>query len=173
LYRFTAKLDQMEISLAEELEHLKKYLEIIHIRYTRHFESKVYVDDKYLNASIIKLSLQPIVENAVKYAVEPRNGKSAVIVSAYPEGNDLIIEIGDNGMGFKTDTLQNLKEQLANITHQPNHGMKAYDSLGLINVHNRLVLFYGKSYGLDIHSFPEKGAVVSIRIPFNRKDNIS
>ena len=173
LYRFTAKLEQSEISLTEELEHLKKYLEIIHIRYTKHFESKVYVDDKYLNASIIKLSLQPIVENAIKYAVEPKNGKAAVIVSAYPEASDLIIEIGDNGMGIKPDILQNLKERLSSITHQPNHGMKAYDSLGLINVHNRLVLFYGKSYGIEIHSFPGKGTVVSVRIPFKRKDNIS
>lgn len=173
LYRFTAKLEQSEITLTEELEHLTKYLEIIHIRYTKHFESKVYVDDKYLNASILKLSLQPIVENAVKYAVEPKNGKAAVIVSAYPEGSDLIIEIGDNGMGIKTDILQNLKERLSSITHQPNHGMKAYDSLGLINVHNRLVLMYGKSYGIEIHSFPGKGTVVSVRIPFKRKDNIS
>lgn len=131
------------------------------------------MDDKYLSATIIKLSLQPIVENAVKYAVEPQNGKAAVIISAYPEGSDLIIEIGDNGSGIKADILQDLKERLASITHQPNHGMKTYDSLGLVNVHNRLVLYYGKSYGIEIHSFPGKGTVVSVRIPFERKDNIS
>jgi len=173
LYRFTAKLEHSEISLAEELEHLKKYLEIIHIRYTKHFESKVYVDDKYLSASIIKLSLQPIVENAVKYAVEPRNGKAAVIVSAYSERSDLIIEIADNGAGIDTSVLEHLNERLASITEQPNHRMKAYDSLGLVNVHNRLVLYYGKAYGIEIHSFPGQGTVVSVRIPFKRMDNIS
>ncbi|RCW46408.1 hypothetical protein [Paenibacillus prosopidis] len=96
------------ISLAEELEHLKRYLEIIHIRYTRHFESKFFVDDKYLHARIIKLSIQPSVS-----------------------------------------------------------------SLGLTNVHNRLVLYYGKGYGIDIHSFPNQGTVISVKIPFIRKDNIS
>ena len=173
LYRFTAKVEHSEITLAEELEHLKKYLEIIRIRYTKHFESKVYVDDKYLDADIVKLSLQPIVENAVKYAVEPRNGKAAVIVSAYPQGSDLIIEIADNGSGFEASRLQDLKEQLHSISSHPNHGMKSHESLGLINVHNRLVLFYGKDYGIDIHSFPKQGTVVSIKIPFKRKDNKS
>jgi two-component system sensor histidine kinase YesM len=173
LYRFTAKLEQSEISLEEELDQLKRYLEIIHIRYTRHFESNVYVDDKYKHARIIKLSIQPIVENAVKYAVEPRNGKAAVMVSAYPEGNDLIIEIADNGSGIDPMTLQNLKERLKMITKQPNHGVKASESLGLTNVHSRLVLYYGQNYGVDIHSFPNQGTVISVRIPFIRKDNFS
>jgi two-component system sensor histidine kinase YesM len=173
LYRFTAKLEQSDISLAEELEHLKRYLEIIHIRYTKHFESKVYVDEKYLHARIIKLSIQPIVENAVKYAVEPRNGKAAVMVSAYPEGNDLMIEIADNGPGIDANILRNLKERLMMITKQPDHGVNTHDSLGLTNVHRRLVLYYGKDYGIHIHSFPNQGTVVSVRVPFIRKDNIS
>ncbi|MDQ0916468.1 two-component system sensor histidine kinase YesM [Paenibacillus sp. V4I5] len=173
LYRFTARLEQKEISLEEELEQLKKYLEIIHIRFTKHFESKVYVDEKYLHARIIKLSLQPIVENAVKYAVEPRNGKAAVLVSAYPDGNDLIIEIADNGVGMDEAILLNLKERLASITSQAEQRMKSYESLGLSNVHHRLVLFYGKVYGIDIHSFPKQGTVVSVRIPFIKSYNIS
>ncbi|WP_307557920.1 sensor histidine kinase [Paenibacillus sp. V4I7] len=173
LYRFTARLEQKEISLEEELEQLKKYLEIIHIRFTKHFESKVYVDEKYLHARIIKLSLQPIVENAVKYAVEPRNGKAAVLVSAYPDGNDLIIEIADNGVGMDETILRNLKERLASITNQTDQRMKSYESLGLTNVHHRLVLYYGKGYGIDIHSFPKQGTVVSVRIPFHKSYNIS
>lgn len=173
LYRFTAKLEQSEITLLEELEHLKKYLEIIHIRYTKHFESKVYIDEKYLQASIIKLSIQPLVENAVKYAVEPRYGKAAIIVSAYPEGGDLIIEVGDNGSGIEPVLLQTLQERLASISNQPNYSMKTDESLGLSNVHNRLVLFYGRTYGIKIHSFFGRGTVVSVRIPFIKKDNNS
>ncbi|CAN7413555.1 sensor histidine kinase [Paenibacillus sp. LjRoot56] len=173
LYRFTARLEPKEISLEEELEKLKKYLEIIHIRFTKHFESKVYVDEKYLLTPIIKLSLQPIVENAVKYAVEPRNGKAAVLVSAYPDGNDLIIEIADNGVGMDETILRNLKQRLATITNQIEQGMKSYESLGLTNVHHRLVLYYGKGYGIDIHSFPKQGTVVSVRIPFHKSYNNS
>lgn len=173
LYRFTAKLEQKEISLKEELEQLRKYLEIIHVRFTKHFESQVYVDEKYVHARIIKLSLQPIVENAVKYAVEPRNGKAAVIVSAYPDGNDLIIEIADNGSGIEKAILINLKEKLTTITNQAEQRMKPYESLGLANVHHRLVLYYGKGYGIDIHSFPKQGTVVSVRIPFIRSYNNS
>lgn len=168
LYRFTATLEHSEISLIEELEQLKKYLEIIHIRYTKNFESKIYVDEKYLKASIIKLSLQPIVENAVKYAVEPRNGKAVVIISAFPQGNDLIIEIADNGSGIESSRLKILTDKLASITNQPNSLIKTYDTLGLTNVHNRLVLSYGNTYGIEIHSFPGQGTIVSVKIPFRR-----
>lgn len=173
LYRFTAKFDQSEISLKEELENLKKYLEIIHIRYTKNFESKVNIDEKYLQASIIKLSIQPLVENAVKYAVEPRYGKAAIIVSAYPEEGDLIIEVGDNGSGIEQVLLQTLQKRLASITNQPNASMKTDGSLGLVNVHNRLVLSYGRAYGIKVHSFFGRGTVVSVRIPFIKKDNKS
>ena len=95
------------------------------------------------------------------------------MVSAYPEGNDLIIEIADNGPGIDYMILQNLKERLMVITKQPDHGVNTHGSLGLTNVHRRLVLYYGKDYGINIHSFPNKGTVVSVRVPFIRKDNIS
>jgi len=173
LYRFSAKFEHAEITLAEELEHLKRYLEIIHVRYTRHFESKVYVDEKYIETAIIKLSLQPLVENAIKYAVEPRNGKAAVIVSAFPEGNDLIIEIADNGPGIESERLQELQERIKNIRNMTSSMEQYSQSLGLTNVHHRLVLTYGENYGIEVHSFLGKGTVVSVRIPFKRKDNIS
>ncbi|SDK55513.1 MULTISPECIES: sensor histidine kinase [unclassified Paenibacillus] len=166
LYRYTARFDQTEVSLSEELEQLSKYLDIIHVRYSKHFESKLYVDSKYLGIRIVKLTLQPIVENAVKYAVEPRNGKAAVIVSAYPDKGDLIIEIVDNGQGIEEELLSKLQQELADITYSTGNNISKKDSLGLVNIHNRLVLVYGKGYGVHLSSFPGKGTVVSIRLPF-------
>ncbi|WP_372630629.1 sensor histidine kinase, partial [Cohnella sp.] len=100
VYRYTAKISDKEVTLKEELAVLEKYLEITHIRFPKKFQSRIAVDPRFHPCLLIKLTLQPIVENAVKYAVEPRGGHAAIIVSAYSEGNDLIIEIADNGGGI-------------------------------------------------------------------------
>ncbi|MGG1513902.1 sensor histidine kinase [Paenibacillus oryzisoli] len=168
-FRYTAKLEPLEVTLREEIDHLSKYLEIIDIRFKQNFLSKIYVNEKFMEARVVKLSLQPIVENAVKYAVEPLNGNANILVNAFDEGNDLIIEVADNGPGIQSDKLEGLRASLSDVAEQQTAGYyAARDSLGLANVHARLVLQYGVGYGISLDSFPERGTVVSIRVPFKR-----
>ncbi|WP_168121779.1 sensor histidine kinase [Paenibacillus sp. HB172176] len=164
VYRYTTKIPGSEVELRDELITLKSYLEIIHIRFGKHFQSRIVVDDKYLDCRIIKLSLQPIVENSVKYAVEPKNGKASIIVNAFEEDNDLKIEIADNGNGFPEDVLQHIQEKLRFVEDQPDL-FASEESVGIINVHARLMLNYGSSYGLSVVSFPGRGSVVTIKVP--------
>jgi two-component system sensor histidine kinase YesM len=165
-FRYTARLEQLEVTLREEIDHLRKYLEIIDIRFKQNFQSQVYVNEKFMDVRLVKLSLQPIVENAVKYAVEPMNGNAAILISAFDEGDDLILEVADNGPGIPLDKLKDLRRSLAQVGEQQAAGhYAARDSLGLANVHARLVLHYGDRYGVSIESFPARGTIVSIRIP--------
>ncbi|MBO2945245.1 histidine kinase [Paenibacillus sp. F411] len=166
IYRYTAQLSKLEVELNEELDHVRKYLEIIHVRFTLHFQSEIYVNEKFLGARIVNFTIQPIVENAIKYAVEPLKGKAAVIISAYIEQDDLIIEIADNGPGMTACMLEDLNQKLQDITHSGLDKLTAADTVGLINVHTRIVLQYGREYGLSLTSFPERGTIVSMRIPF-------
>jgi two-component system sensor histidine kinase YesM len=152
------------VTLEEELSSLTKYLEIIHIRYPKKFESSVRVNEKFLGCPIIKLSIQPIVENAVKYAVEPRGGEAAIIVSAYKDQQDLIIEIADNGPGISDDKVTSLEEQFNNRSSNEETLMSG--TIGLANVHARLSLKYGQHYGVSVHTFSGRGSVISIRIPY-------
>lgn len=166
VYRYTAKISDKEVTLKEELTVLEKYLEIMHIRFPKKFQSRIAVDPKFHSCLLIKLTLQPIVENAVKYAVEPRGGHAAVIVSAYSEGNDLIVEIADNGGGIAEEQQSEIDKRIRDI--DPGGPLQDYmksDSLGIANVHARLLLRYGEGYGLHISSFHDRGTVVSIRIP--------
>ncbi|MCS7461798.1 histidine kinase [Paenibacillus doosanensis] len=165
-YRYTASIVEPVVSLSEEISQVKKYLEIVKIRFPRHFQSRFYVHEKYLDVLIVKCSLQPIIENTVKYAVEPSGGHGTVIVSAYNEAQDLIIEIADNGKGISDGKLAQLQQRLNSITMQDNKTLIRSESLGIVNVHARLVLQYGSKYGLTITSFENRGTVVSIRIPF-------
>lgn len=171
VYRYTAKITDMQVTLKEEIITLEKYLEITRIRFPKKFHSQITVSSKFLDCLVIKLTVQPIVENAVKYAVEPKEGDAAIIVSAYDDKRDLIIEIADNGEGIPEGKLLELKERLAEISQCD--GEQQYTpsgSLGLTNVHTRLVLKYGKDYGLSLSSFQGRGTVVSIRIPMSYRD---
>jgi two-component system sensor histidine kinase YesM len=175
-FRYTAKLEPLEVTLREEIEHLSKYLEIIDIRFMQNFQSKIYVNEKFMSAHLVKLSLQPIVENAVKYAVEPKNGNASILVNAFDEGEDLILEVADNGPGMRQDKLKEIQNSLIQVAeHQVAGRYAARESLGLANVHSRLVLQYGIGYGITIESFQDRGTVVSIRIPYRkvRSDNES
>ncbi|MGG4147662.1 histidine kinase [Paenibacillus algorifonticola] len=164
VYRYASRWSYEEVTLSEELDSLIKYLEIIHIRYPKKFESSVRVNEKFLKCPIIKLSIQPIVENAVKYAVEPKGGDAAIIITAYTTEQDLIIEIADNGAGVSEQKLLSLEEQFNNrIT---NEETLMQGSIGLANVHARLMLKYGEGYGVSVHSFAGRGSVVSIRVPY-------
>ncbi|SFL65742.1 two-component system, sensor histidine kinase YesM [Paenibacillus sp. 1_12] len=167
VYRYTAQFTDMEVYLEEELGQLRKYLDIIHVRFPKHFQSRYFINEKFIRCRVVKFILQPIVENAVKYAIEPRGGEGVVIVSAYDEGRDLIIEVADNGPGIGDAELKRITEQLEMISTKVEQNYAQQDSLGLANVHARLVLQYGNKYGIKLSSFPGRGAVVSIRIPIH------
>jgi two-component system sensor histidine kinase YesM len=167
VYRYTAKFTDMEVKLEDELGQLRKYLDIIHVRFPKHFQSRFFINDKFISCRVVKFILQPIVENAVKYAIEPRGGEGVVIISAYDEGADLIIEVADNGPGIEEGELLRITEQLESISAALEQNDAQQDSLGIANVHARLVLQYGNEYGVKLTSFPGRGAVVSIRIPIH------
>lgn len=165
VYRYTAKFKDMEVHLEDELKQLRKYLEIIHVRFPKHFQSGFFIHDKFNSCRVVKFILQPIVENAVKYAIEPRGGEGVVIISAYNDGPNLVIEVADNGPGIEENELKRIQDQLAGISAAPDQDEAQQDSLGIANVHARLVLQYGSEYGIKLTSFPGRGTVISIWIP--------
>jgi two-component system sensor histidine kinase YesM len=167
-YRYNASIIETEVTLREELTQLSKYLEIVKIRFPKHFQSQYYVNEKFLDVLMIKCCLQPIIENAVKYAIEPKLGKGSVLVNAYDENDDLIIEVADNGPGMKEIKRLELQEKLERISSQAGGEFIKSESLGIVNVHARLVLQYGARYGLSFSSFEGRGTVVSVRIPMRR-----
>ncbi|RRJ65034.1 sensor histidine kinase [Paenibacillus oralis] len=169
VYRYASKGSDQEVTLREELSVLIKYLDIVHIRYPKKFESSVRVNEKFMDCPIIKLTIQPIVENAVKYAVEAKGGNAAIIVNAYDEGRDLVIEIADNGPGIPEARLAELEDQFRGSSSAEDTFRG--ESIGLANVHARLRLKYGEPYGISVHSFPGRGSVVSIRIPLRNGES--
>jgi two-component system sensor histidine kinase YesM len=169
VYRYTSKMPGSEVTLRDELRNLQNYLDIVSIRFAPKFRSKILADEKLMNNRMIKLSIQPIAENSVKYAVEPKNGNAVIVVKAFEEQGDLVVEISDDGNGFSDETLQWLNERLRIVDGQPGQFAQE-ESVGILNVHARIVLNYGIPYGVSIRSISGKGSTVSLRFPKTQAD---
>jgi two-component system, sensor histidine kinase YesM len=172
-YRYTAQDMNAIVRLEEELSQLKHFLSIIHIRFPGTFRSQFSVNEKFMHCLIPKLIVQPLVENAVKYAIEAREGKGSIIVNAFDDGSDLVIEVADNGPGIRQERLEQIQAMLKELSENALHEYGKQQSLGIANVHARIVLQYGSSYGLSLDSFEGRGTVASIRLPLHLKQNKS
>lgn len=147
------------ITIAEEIEHIRNYLVILQMRYADDFDYQIEVDPELLQYQIIKLTLQPIIENAIYHGIKEKRSKGKLLVKGYRRRDRIIFEINDNGAGMDQTTLcrvrNNLKEQ------QQSQGK----GFGLCNVHRRLQLHYGKAYGVEIDSIFAEGTRVRVIIP--------
>ncbi|SDD40940.1 two-component system, sensor histidine kinase YesM [Paenibacillus sp. UNCCL117] len=164
VYRYTSKMPGLEVPLRDELRNLQHYLEIVYIRFGPKFQSRIIVDEKYMDCQIVKLSIQPIAENSVKYAVEPKNGNAVIQIHVFEEQDDLMIELSDNGNGFSEEVLQRIRMSIQAMEGQSGQAA-AEESVGIINVHARMVLNYGAPYGVTIRSTQGTGSVVTLRFP--------
>ena len=139
------------VTVGEELELTAHFLEIDKIRFPDRVDVRFETDESLLNYSTLKLILQPIVENAVKYAFEDRKGH--LIIRTKLVGGDIVFEVEDDGIGFDVsdDT----------VTHKKKSDLSGF---GLKNVNERIKLEYGEAYGLEVFSRKGEGTKVTIRI---------
>ena len=164
LYRFSKvlrnilpKANEM-ISIKDEVNIIKDYIELQKIRYPEGFEVKFFIDDNVLEYKVPALILQPIVENAIFHSMENISGKGIINIKAFEDLDDVIIEILDNGNGMSRVKISNIFEKRETINR-----------VGLINVHERIQLCFGKEYGIEILSEEGSGTVVVLKIPKERR----
>ncbi|MDQ8736202.1 histidine kinase [Paenibacillus sp. LHD-38] len=145
------------VTVKKELELISDYLEIQKMRYSN-MDYKIEVDEEILNFSIVKLTLQPIIENAIHHGI---NGVkiSTIIVQGLIEEDTLIIKIMDNGKGIPKDKLALINDCLQTGDWSP-----MTSSYGIKNVQERLLIYYGRPFGLLYESELDRGTIVTIRI---------
>ncbi|HEY0827001.1 MAG TPA: ATP-binding protein, partial [Bacilli bacterium] len=118
-------------------------------------------DEKVKNYLTLKLLLQPIVENAFLHGIETMNRKGLIKVRAFEDQEKLIFEVTDNGRGISENALKELENKLFFNRGETEQKL----GIGLKNVHERIQLYFGDSYGLKISSHENEGTLVSITIP--------
>jgi two-component system sensor histidine kinase YesM len=146
------------ITLQKEMKFLEEYLSIQKYRFDDEFEYVIQVDDRALDCMLPKFAIQPLVENACVHGVESISGSRLVEIHAALQDDRIIVSVRDNGSGISDDILNNLKEILKK-------GSKPIESVGLYNVYQRLVLYYGKEFTFDVKSELGKGTEFNITIP--------
>lgn len=150
------------IPVADELEHVRHYLIIQTIRFKNKFRYEIQAEQDTLDCMTLKLILQPLVENAIHHGIEKSAEEGFIGVYARINGNDLELVIKDNGIGMTQDTVDRLLS--GRLRSESGSGV------GVINVQERISLYYGKDYGLHYESEPEEGTTVTIKLPIVRPE---
>ena len=147
------------------LRHVRSYMDIQSMRYKDRFRYTVDLPPELENAPGIKLIIQPIVENSIYHGIKPMQDEGLIAIRICQEGNDIIIEVKDNGVGMDRKTAASILDRNAEHIHD-----KEGNGIGIINIDERLKLTYGEGYGVTIESELEAGTSVTIRLP--RLDDI-
>lgn len=154
------------ITIAQELDHIKNYLTIQKIRYADILNYEIEADEEILNYKIIKLVLQPLVENAIYHGIKNKRGRGHLKVSANftdEKKSSIMFTVTDDGAGFTQERLAQVNDELENATLDAEKLTSVY---GLYNVNKKLKLYYGKeTEGLVIQSEHNKGSCISFVIP--------
>ncbi len=160
-FRTTLSKGREFISVREEGEHIRSYLEIQQFRYRDILEYDVSIPEELWEYQVIKLTLQPLVENALYHGIKKKRGKGHISVSAERYKDVLIFKVKDDGMGMDEVRLEQVRGILdGSVVEERQSG-----GFGLFNVNQRIQLHYGAEYGLKVQSTYGEGTEVWVRIP--------
>ncbi len=158
LFRISLSKGRTIISIKDEIQHAKSYMNIQKVRYKNKFSVVFEVDAAVETCCTVKLVLQPILENAINYGVSAMDDCGEIKVTGRQENGMVILSVTDNGVGMTGEEAELI---LTDSSRVHKHG----SGVGLVNVNNRIQILFGKEYGLVIESEPDEGTKVSVRIP--------
>lgn len=158
-FRISLSRGKSIITVNDELEHVRNYLMIQHMRFKNRFSYTIEAEDEVLEFASLKLMLQPLVENAIYHGMEFMDGDGEIFISAWKEGKDLYLKVSDNGLGMTEEQVSRL------FSDTPHTGSSRGSGIGVKNVNERIRLYFGSEYGLSIESEPDEGTAVTIHLP--------
>ena len=148
------------ITLAEEEQHVRSYLEIQQVRYRDILRYEIDVDPAIERCLIPKMTLQPLVENAIYHGIKPKRGKGLLRVTGKRADGFATLQVEDSGVGMTAEELDRLRRRVESEDET---------SFGLVAASKRLKLMYGSACGFTIESEAGEGTRVSIRIPLKEE----
>lgn len=165
MFRYSIKTKSELVTLHDELQHVDDYNSIQQIRFSHRYSLILDIPSKLLQQKVLKLILQPLVENALYHGLNYCTVGSEIRISAVSENQDLLISVSDDGVGMEEDVLQELRCKLQEEPSFTELGHRTEQSIGLKNIHSRIRLYYGDGYGLSVESKKGTGTKITIRIP--------
>ena len=158
-FRISLSKGKSIITVRDELEHVRNYLMIQHMRFKNKFTYEIQAEDGVLELTSLKLMLQPLVENAIYHGMEFMDGDGEILLKVWKEEGDLYFSVIDNGLGMTEEQVGNLFTGASHVDSKRGSG------IGVKNVNERIKLYFGEKYGLSIESEPDEGTTVKIHLP--------
>ncbi len=165
MFRYTIKTESEIVTIADEIRHVNDYVSIQLIRFSNKFKLVLDIPDELYDQRILKIILQPLVENSIYHGLDYCSQGDTITISARKEEHALFINVTDNGQGMDDATLEALNLSLQQEASFTDLGQRTKQSIGLKNIHSRIELYYGKGYGLTITSVLGEGTTVQIKVP--------
>lgn len=170
-FRYTNSNMKSLVALEDELSNVDNYYKIQQYRFGKRVNLKVEYDaddeSKIMQCQVPKLTLQPIVENAIFHGIEKKIGNGVIRIKIEITAKRLIITVSDNGIGMSEDRLNEITERLNNSTlDYINSDSETKGGIAIVNVNNRIKLLFGEEYGISIYSELNIGTDVEITLPY-------
>ncbi|MBB6733145.1 sensor histidine kinase [Cohnella sp. CBP 2801] len=163
MFRYSSNWeDGMEVTLREEVEQIGHYLRIILTRLDNRLQVEIDIDPRWMDIKLPKMTLQPIIENAVKHGLEPLKRPGELKVFAERDASHLNLVVRDNGVGMTEEQLCSLTESVNGGGKQSGKGRRG---IGMQNLNRRWQHMYGEAYSLQVKSSPDEGTSVILPLP--------
>lgn len=160
-FRMSISSDMNLVELKDEIEHVRNYLVIQQIRYRNAFKFDFDIDDDVLHHKVIKLSLQPLVENAILHGIQPEEAFTTILIKGYIKEGFTYVEVFNEGYGISQDKIDEIKAVI--------QSQKESSSMGLKNVYQRLKLYYGEEADLYFESELDEYTKVIMKMPMEEE----
>lgn len=171
MFRYSIKTKSELVTITDEINHVKDYISIQTIRFDGKINLILNIKEEYLNLKILKLILQPLVENALYHGLKNCTCGQTIKISASLNDDCIYLSVEDDGIGMPEEKLIQIREKLEKEPHFTELGHRNNQSIGLKNIHSRIELYYGKGYGLSVESLEGKGTKINIKLPvLNEKE---
>ena len=157
LFRISISKGEEIIKVKNEIEHIRSYLTIQKMRYRDKLDFMIDVDTGILDYKVLKIILQPIVENSIYHGIKNKIGTGVIVIKGHRVEDRILLQVIDNGIGMSD-------EKLEQILDKPDESSEG-NGVGVKNVNERIKLYFGEEYGLSYESEPEVGTTVNIWLP--------
>jgi len=165
MFRYAIKTKSEMVTVQDELNHVRDYVSIQKIRFSDNFDLNIRIPEAIRSQHVLKLILQPLVENALFHGLQYCHVGSRIDITARLDQKHLYIEVTDDGKGMNPLQLKELQDKLRQEATFTELGHRDKQSIGLKNIHTRIELYYGKGYGLFVRSTEGAGTTVEIKLP--------
>jgi two-component system sensor histidine kinase YesM len=170
MFRYAIKTDRELVTLEEELQHVMDYNSIQSIRFSGRYQLTIDVPKELRSLKILKLILQPIVENSLAHGLDYCRHGDQIKISAYVEDATIFLSVADNGIGMYPEELEKLLQSLHQGLGFTELGKRSKQGIGLKNIQTRIELYYGQGFGLHIESSHLQGTTITVKIPYLEED---